>query len=109
MQIRMPDGELRSIEAVVLPERFDQTIQSWDLAFKDQAGSDYVAGVRPRDLVGAGGEQEEFGGFVSLYRLRPAARAGQEWGRSPKPGGRLGRPCWLVVVGSFETGRSWTA
>jgi len=44
VQIRMPDGELRSIEAVVLPERFDQIIQSWDLAFKDQAGSDYVAG-----------------------------------------------------------------
>jgi predicted phage terminase large subunit-like protein len=42
--VRMPDGEARSIPAVPLPEKFDQVIQSWDLAFKDLATSDYVAG-----------------------------------------------------------------
>lgn len=44
VQVRMPNGELVGIETVQLPERFDQVIESWDLAFKDQATSDCVAG-----------------------------------------------------------------
>jgi hypothetical protein len=38
--VRMPDGEVRNIHPVPLPERFDQLGQSWDLAFKDLATSD---------------------------------------------------------------------
>ena len=44
VSVRMPDGEVRSIPAVPLPDRFDQVVQSWDLAFKDLATSDYVVG-----------------------------------------------------------------
>jgi predicted phage terminase large subunit-like protein len=40
----MPDGEMRSIPAVPLPDRFDQVVQSWDLAFKGLTTSDYVVG-----------------------------------------------------------------
>jgi predicted phage terminase large subunit-like protein len=42
--VRMPDGQLASIQAIPLPEEFDCQIQSWDLAFKDKATSDYVVG-----------------------------------------------------------------
>jgi len=42
--IRLESGELAEIEAVDLPERFDEMIQSWDLAFKDTKTSDFVAG-----------------------------------------------------------------
>lgn len=44
VQVRMPDGAICSIAAVVLPARFDGMLQSWDLAFKDLRTSDYVAG-----------------------------------------------------------------
>ena len=44
VSVRMPDGEVRSIPVVPLPDRFDQVVQSWDLAFKDLATSDYVVG-----------------------------------------------------------------
>jgi predicted phage terminase large subunit-like protein len=44
VSVRMPDGEVRSVPAVQLPDRFDQVVQSWDLAFKDLATSDYVVG-----------------------------------------------------------------
>ena len=40
----MPDGETRKIHAIPLPQQFDQVLQSWDLAFKDLATSDYVVG-----------------------------------------------------------------
>ena len=42
--VRMPDGEIRKIPAIPLPQQFDQVLQSWDLAFKDLATSDYVVG-----------------------------------------------------------------
>src|ERR1017187_6348748 len=35
VQVRMADGTVESIAAVSLPERFDEMVQSWDLAFKD--------------------------------------------------------------------------
>ena len=38
------DGSLVNIEPIALPEIFDETIQSWDLAFKDTRASAYVAG-----------------------------------------------------------------
>ena len=44
VQMRLPDGEVRSIPAVPLPALFDQVAQSWDLSFKDLATSDYVVG-----------------------------------------------------------------
>lgn len=43
--IRLPDGTLESRTAVELPHRFDQLIQSWDMAFKDTKDSDYVVGL----------------------------------------------------------------
>jgi predicted phage terminase large subunit-like protein len=38
------EGELIEIEAVDLPDSFDEVMQSWDLAFKDTKASDFVAG-----------------------------------------------------------------
>ena len=42
--VRLPDGEYLNIENIPLPERFDEQIQSWDMAFKDTKTSAYVAG-----------------------------------------------------------------
>jgi len=42
--VRMPDGSFLSVDPVPLPEKFDRMLQSWDLAFKDLATSDYVVG-----------------------------------------------------------------
>jgi predicted phage terminase large subunit-like protein len=44
VQVRTSDGQILSIEAVPVPARFDTIIQSWDMAFKDLASSDYVVG-----------------------------------------------------------------
>ena len=44
VQIRMPDGRTRPIAAVPVPAQLDSVIQSWDMAFKDKAGCDYVVG-----------------------------------------------------------------
>lgn len=44
VEVRMPDGEYRKIYAEPLPERFDEQLQSWDLAFKGSDGSDFVCG-----------------------------------------------------------------
>jgi phage terminase large subunit-like protein len=44
VQVHMPNGEVRSIPAVPLPVRFDEMLQSWDLAFKGLETSDFVAG-----------------------------------------------------------------
>jgi predicted phage terminase large subunit-like protein len=44
VQVRMPDGEVLSIQAVPVPASFDTMIQSWDMTFKDLATSDYVVG-----------------------------------------------------------------
>lgn len=43
VSLRGPDGVIE-VEAVPLPHRFDQVIQSWDMTFKDTKGSSYVAG-----------------------------------------------------------------
>jgi predicted phage terminase large subunit-like protein len=42
--IKYPDGSIEHRKAVELPPHFDQVIQSWDMAFKDNKNSDYVAG-----------------------------------------------------------------
>ena len=42
--VRMPDGQMISILAVTPPAEFDTEVQSWDLAFKDKASSDYGVG-----------------------------------------------------------------
>lgn len=42
--VRLEDNTLLEIEAVDLPDSFDEQMQSWDLAFKDTKTSDFVAG-----------------------------------------------------------------
>lgn len=37
-------GEIVNIEAIPLPKTFDRVLQSWDMTFKDSAGTDLVAG-----------------------------------------------------------------
>ena len=44
VQVRTSDGEVLNIQAVPIPAQFDTMIQSWDMAFKDLATSDYVVG-----------------------------------------------------------------
>lgn len=42
--VRLANGETVEVPPVNLPERFDEQVQSWDLAFKDAQTSDYAAG-----------------------------------------------------------------
>lgn len=42
--VKLDDGSLMEIEAVELPDKFDEQLQSWDLSFKDTKTSDFVAG-----------------------------------------------------------------
>jgi predicted phage terminase large subunit-like protein len=42
--VRLADGTMMKIHPVILPDKFDSQVQSWDMAFKDLATSDYVAG-----------------------------------------------------------------
>lgn len=42
--VRGQNGELINIEAIDLPRHFDRMLQSWDMTFKDSAGTDLVAG-----------------------------------------------------------------
>ena len=42
--VRLADGSLGSVQAVAVPGQFDTMIQSWDMAFKDNANSDFVVG-----------------------------------------------------------------
>ena len=44
MQIRLGDGTVAEIEAVDLPDKFNDKLQSWDCAFKNHDDSDFVAG-----------------------------------------------------------------
>lgn len=45
VRIRMEDGTFEEREAIELPAKFDQQLQSWDLSFKDKENSDFVAGL----------------------------------------------------------------
>ena len=42
--VSLPDGTQMSITAIELPHRVDESLQSWDCAFKDLDTSDYVVG-----------------------------------------------------------------
>jgi predicted phage terminase large subunit-like protein len=42
--IKLPNGDFMNIDAVELPDYFDEQIQSWDCTFKDKDDSDFVAG-----------------------------------------------------------------
>ena len=42
--VKLESGEYANIEAVDLPETFDEMIQSWDFTFKNTNNSDFVAG-----------------------------------------------------------------
>jgi len=44
VMLRLENGEMFTCPQVALPERFDQALQSWDLAFKGTAGSSRVCG-----------------------------------------------------------------
>lgn len=44
VMVRNSAGEPVAIEAIPLPEQFDECLQSWDMAFKDLKTSDFVAG-----------------------------------------------------------------
>jgi predicted phage terminase large subunit-like protein len=44
VSVRLADGSWQQVNAVELPEEFDQQWQSWDMAFKDLDTSDYVVG-----------------------------------------------------------------
>src|SRR4051794_10057595 len=44
VSVRMPDGQPASVPAIDLPLRFDEQLQSWDMAFKDLDSSDFVVG-----------------------------------------------------------------
>jgi predicted phage terminase large subunit-like protein len=44
VMVHMEHGQTKAIEAVELPDRVDQIIQSWDCSFKDLTDSDYVVG-----------------------------------------------------------------
>jgi len=43
--VRLPNGTVEYRVAVELPDRFDQQIQTWDMAFKATTNSDYVVGI----------------------------------------------------------------
>jgi predicted phage terminase large subunit-like protein len=42
--VRGENGEFVNVDAIVLPNTFDRIMQSWDMSFKDSAGTDFVAG-----------------------------------------------------------------
>jgi hypothetical protein len=42
--VTMADSSVIQVEAVELPTRFDELLQSWDCTFKDTSSSDFVAG-----------------------------------------------------------------
>ncbi len=44
VKVQDEDGSIIEIDAVELPATFEEMIQSWDLAFKETATSDFVAG-----------------------------------------------------------------
>lgn len=42
--VKMPDGSIEHRNAIEIPVHFDEVLQSWDMAFKETATSDYVVG-----------------------------------------------------------------
>lgn len=42
--VKTPDGQIVMVHAVPVPAQFDQTIQSWDMTYKDLVTSDFVVG-----------------------------------------------------------------
>lgn len=44
VRIQMSDGKTAEIDPIELPPAFEQTLQSWDFAFKNSEHNDYVAG-----------------------------------------------------------------
>jgi predicted phage terminase large subunit-like protein len=44
VRVRLPENEWAECEQIQLPEKFEATIQSWDMAFKDTKTSNFVSG-----------------------------------------------------------------
>src|SRR5262249_28301292 len=42
--VKMPDGTIERRVAISLPAKFDFTLPSWDMSFKDTKNSDFVVG-----------------------------------------------------------------
>jgi predicted phage terminase large subunit-like protein len=87
VSVRAPDGQMASIQAVPLPEEFDSQIQSWDLAFKDKATSDYGVG----QVWGAKGADrfllDQRRGRMDLPQTKEAIRSlSEKW---PRAGAKL--------------------
>jgi predicted phage terminase large subunit-like protein len=59
----MPDGTIEYREAIHLPIRFDQLVQSWDMAFKDTKNADFVVGM----VIGASGADRY---LLNVVRVR---------------------------------------
>lgn len=50
--VKLPDGSIMLVQAVELPNVFNEQLQSWDCTFKDTETSDFVAGqVWARELA----------------------------------------------------------
>ena len=44
IRLRVPGGEVIEKQPVTIPEAFEQVVQGWDAAFKDQETNDFVSG-----------------------------------------------------------------
>ena len=91
VQVRMPDGEIRAVPAVPLPERFDTVLLSWDLAFKDLVTSDFVVGQ-----VWAGVKADRF--LLDQKRARlDMPKTVQAIRGKCRSGGLPPEPSWLKI------------
>ena len=44
VEVRLPDGSHKLVEAIEVPRHIDVQVQSWDCSFKDMDSSDFVVG-----------------------------------------------------------------
>jgi hypothetical protein len=79
----LASGRILQVQPVPVPAQFDSMIQSWDMAFKDKATSDYVVG----QVWGAKGAFR----FPESYALNgPFGTDFSRCGRQAKLAGRSG-------------------
>ena len=63
VKVKALDGSYIYIEAIEIPEKFDEVAQSWDLSFKKNKDTDYVAG-------GVWGRKKADKFFLDLYMAK---------------------------------------
>ncbi len=88
--VRLLDGSLQQVHAMELPAKFDEMLQSWDMAFKDLSTSDYVVG----GVWGSGG--------ADRFLTRPETRSAELPGHC---GGREGHVCEVAAGRPKARGR----